>query len=345
MPQLLIDNFDVPGLWSARDALNAPSVEIALSATTDTHPFATDASSLRVDIQTGATGHLIRRTIPAVDLNSFDSLTLWHRADVAAAGDASDPLRVRLALGSAALPVGAPGNDWVRYLTADTANVWSYSVLALDDLPTAVRGAIQTIEFQIVTVSASHALHLDGLEAQVTSVAADIDAALLARLDAQLVLGGGPVPATIAPSVPPAPGQPAIRLVQYEAVRNEVRSNTGPRRTDFTETGHRLRPSPIPWDIYYRVEFVAADRADQAAMVDFVIGGLGHRMWLPVGNRALRLEQVDQVKPDDAVIDAPSLRYRVSAWIERGADLPVVPVGEVVIDTDLNTPARAAGGV
>lgn len=344
MPHLLLDNFDTPGLWSARDPGDNPSAEIVIGADTQPHPFAEDPDAVRLDIQSGATGHLIRRAIQATDLTGFDSLTLWHRSDVSAAGTSADPLRLRLALGSAALPIGAAGNDWVRYLTAERADVWAYSVLALDDLPNAIRGALTTIELQIAATDGAHSLHLDGLEAQTPRMVADVDAALVARLDAQLILGGLPVSAAIEPAAPVAVGQSAIRLVQYEATRNEKRAHTGLRRTDFTETGHRLRPSPIPWDLFYRIAFVSVDRAGQAAMVDFVINRLGHRNWLPVGNRALRIEQVEQVGPDDAMNDAPTLRYRVAAWFESGAATPVLPVGEVVVATDLNTPAAANGG-
>jgi hypothetical protein len=350
MPHLLLDNFDVPGVWIARDPANNPSAEIVVTADLQTHPFARDPSAIRVDIHAGATGHALRRVLAATDLSSHDDLTLWYRSDVAATAAPTDPVRLRLALGSAALPIGAVGNDWLRYLRTERAGVWAYGVFDLDDLPNAVRTALTTIELQVVATDGAHTIILDALEALTPRMVADTDAALLTRLDAQLALGGSPVPVVIAPDtappplLPPPPNRPSIRLVQYEATRNARRDHTGLRRTDFTETGHRLRPSPIPWDLFYRVEFISNNRSDQSAMLDFVIDRLGHREWLPVGNRAIRIEQVDQVTPDDALVDAPTLRYRVSAWEERGLSTPVLSVGGVRVNTDIKTPGTANGG-
>lgn len=344
MPHFLIDNFDNPGLWNALDPGDNPSVEITLSGDNQTHPFAVDDDSIRMQVQSNASGHLIRRTIPETDLTNFNDLTLWLHSDIAASGMASDPLRLRLSLGSAGLPIGAVGNDWVRYLTVDRADSWSYAVLALDDLPNAVRSALITIEIQVIATDDAHTIYFDALEANTPSMVLDVDSALLAQLDAQLLIGGVPVAAAIEPAAPPVANQPAIRIIQYEAMHNEMRGESGSRHTDFTETDFRVRNGSIPWDIFYHINFISDNRADQAIMVDFVINQLGHRSWLPVGNRSLRIEQVEQVKPDDALIDAPIFRYRVAAWSETiGETTTVLPVNEVTINTDLATPAN--GGV
>jgi len=340
VPHILLDDFAAPAAWLPRDPLDAPSAAIVPGAAAQTHPFATDPAALSLDILPGAAGHVARRALGPIDLTGVPSLTLWVHSDTALTGTAADLFRPRVALGSAALPIGAPGNDWVRYLPCERARSWSYAILALDDLDPLARGALDTIEIQIAATDGSHNLLFDGLEASAPQMIADLDAALLAVLDGQLVLGGGSVPAVVEATPPPA-NQPAIRLIQYEATRNERRAHTGLRRTDFTDSGHRLRPSPIPWDVFYRVEFIAATRTDRVAMEDFVIGLLGHRRWLPVGNRALRIEQVDPVTPDDALIDVTYLRYRVSAWSERGAPIAVEPVSTVEIETDI---LAGAGG-
>jgi hypothetical protein len=268
-----------------------------------------------------------------VDLATAEDITLWFHCDTLLTGTAADPFRPRIALGSAAMPIGAVGNDWERYLNCENAASWNYAVVSITDLPAPVRGALDTIELQIAATDGAHRLLLDGLEATAPAMVTDVDTALMALLDGQLVLSGTPVPAVIAPDAPAS--QPAIRLVQYEATRNENRDHTGLRKTDFTDAGHRLRPAPIPWDIFYRIEFDAAARADVTAMQDFVVETLRHRRWLPVGNRAFRIEQVDQVPPDDALIGAPYLRYRVSAWAEHGPAIDTVPVTTTQIDLDV----------
>ncbi len=340
MPNLSIDDFAIPAAWVPLDAANLPSAEIVATPSTTTHPFATDPAALSVDVLSGAAGHILQRSIPPVDLSAFDELTLWFRCDTALTGTPLDLFRPRIALGSAALPIGAPGNDWLRYLICEVGGGWSYALLALDDLDPLVRGALDTIEVQIAVTDGAHRLVLDGLAASASAMIADLDAALLARLDGQLVLPGGPVPAAIEPAPPPA-NQPAIRLIQYETERNERRAHDGLRPTDFTDTGHRLRPAPVPWDIFYRINFIADARAELAAMQDFVVTALGPRDWLPVGNRALRIEQVDQVGPDDALIDTPYLRYRASAWAEAGPPIIVEPVTATQIDMDIPAGAGA----
>lgn len=335
MPHFLLDNFDTPGLWDSHDPANNPSPEIVVNTDTLTHPFAEDATSLRIEIQAGAVGHLLRRTIAATDISSFNNLTFWYRSDVATTPAIDNRLRLRLALGSGALPIGAIGNEWARYFIAERANSWTYETFALDDLPNAISSALTTIEIQVAAITDAHTIHLDSLEVQAPQMIEDTDSALLARLDAQLILSGNPVPAVIAPDMPLAPVENIIRLVRYETTRNETRAYSGLRRTDFTDTGHRMRPSPIPWDLYYRFEFTSDSRTHQAAMMDFVINRLGHKSWLPIGNRAMRIEQIPQVMPDDALVDSPAIRYRVAAWNERGAAAPVRPTNEVLITTDL----------
>lgn len=277
--------------------------------------------------------------MPATDLSEFDDLTVWHRSDVGEMSHVGDGLRLRLALGSAALPIGAPGNDWGRYFIGARAGHWSYLTAALDDLPAAVRTALTTIELQVVsTDGAPHQVWLDGLEALAAQMVTDSDAALLTQLDGQLQLGGNAVPAVIVPDAPAGPAQPVIRLRPYETVRSTARWMTGSRRTDYTDAGHRLRPLPEAWDLFYAIECDAVTRAEQAAMVDFVVGRLGTVGWLPVGNRAFRIDQIDADEDAEDVLIAPHvLRYRIGAFAERAPMLPSVPVADLEIEADLQT--------
>lgn len=332
MPQLPLDQFDNAALWQAVDAANAPSGELALALEPDPHPHAADPNALRVDITGAATGHRIRRGLGPVDLTPFDRLTLWVRPDVVMRGKPDDPLRLRIRLGSAALPVGAVGNEWHRYLTAPVTGRWSYQSLDLADLAPAVRGAVDTIEIDVTSTLTAHAVRFDGMEARRSAPVADADTGLLALLSDVLQLGGAPVSARLAPD---AAAEPYIRLLQYNSLWGRRRSTSATITTDQTDTGSSQRPAPVPWDIFYRAEFIAATRAEQAAMLDFVIDRVGRSGWLALGNQAVRIDPLDAVEPDDGLRSDPVFRFRVSTWAEPASSgLPTIPVSEIVVSTD-----------
>lgn len=344
MPQLMLDTFDVLAAWAALDAALAASIEVTLAAAAVAHPFATTQDALEVVIGAGALGHRIRRSIPATDLTAFDRLTLWHLTDVAMNGQPGGALQLRVQLGSAALPLGDPGNLWHRYLVQEAADVWSYGVFTLADLPAAIRGAVTEIEIAVTgSNGADHRLTLDALAADLSRMASDVDQGLLFRLNGILQFGGNPVPAIIDPAPPPALNQPAIRLIPYEVTRNDRRAVSHLRRADVTDAGYVMSPAPQPWDLFYRVEFLADSRAAQVAMVDFVTSQLGSHSWLPIGNRSFRVEQIEPTRPDDQMADGPSLRYRVSAWADGlggSGGVAATPVADLQIATDL-VPAGA----
>lgn len=339
MPQLVLDAFDVLAVWTGLDAVLAPSGDVTLAAAPVAHPFATTQDAIEVGIGAGALGHRIRRSFPATDLTPFERLTLWHVTDVAMNGQPGGALQLRLQLGSVALPLGNPGNIWHRYLVQEAADVWSYGVFALADLPAAIRGAVTEIEITVTDSNgADHRLTLDALAADLPRMASDVDQGLLIRLNGILQFGGNPVPAFIDPAPPPPLGQPAIRLIPYEVTRNDRRAVTQLRRADVTDDGYLMSPAPHPWDLFYRVEFLADSRAAQVAMVDFVTTQLGPHSWLPIGNRSFRVEQIEPTRPDDQMADAPSLRYRVSAWADGAGGtgrIAAVPVADLQIATEL----------
>jgi len=335
LPSLLIDDFADETLWQALTPADAPSAAITLASDAGAPAIPSGGACLRVALAETAGGDRIERGFGPLDLDDFAELRFWVRAAAPATGAPDAPFRLSMRLGSAALAIGAAGNDWVRHLPAEPGRRWSLVRVALDDLAPAVRTAADRIALRAATVSASATVWLDDLRAAAPRMTTDVDAALLAALDGGLAIGGQPVAAVIDAPGATAPSAPWIRLVQYDAAYAERRGGQARRRADYTDAGHRIWPEPEPWDLHYRIDFVSTDRAEQAAMLDFTIATLGGRGILDVGGTGLRIERVPNVLPDDALSPAPLLRYRVAAWVERGAPLAVAPVAAVRLVTGL----------
>ena len=323
MPHLAIDRFDLAAPWQALTPALAPSAAITLVGDAIGHPMAQVAASLRATVLTGATGHRLRRALPAVDLTGFARLEFWMRCDRALTGRPEDPLRIRLRLGSAALSLNAIGNSWGRYLVGQAGAEWSFVTISLGDLPVAIRSAVSQIEFVVVaTDGAETRLWLDGLMAAAPQLTFDVDQALLQMLDGVLILGGNPVPGRVAPAVAP---NPYIRVTQYRARRARERDPVGFRRYERDDAGLLVWPAPEAWELTYLIEPLAITRAEIATMLDFVQGQFG-RQWLSVGNRVNRIEPSDMLVEGDEALTLPPLRYVVSAWSDAGVPRRELPV-------------------
>ena len=282
-----------------------------------------------------ATGHFLTRTIVPLNLSNLPELRFWFRATQPSDGSPDRPFRLRLQLGSAALPVGAVGNTWHRYLPVAQANGWQFVRVALDDLAPAVASAVNTLRFTCVNTTLAWTGWLDDLIAVRPEVIADVDAALLAQLNLVLNLGGTPVPAQVDLDGMADPTAPWIRIIHYEAAYSDLRTSTARPRTDFTDTGFRLRPEAVAYDLFYRIEAVADDRADQAAILEFVLDRLGHRRGLLVNGALLQLDRVPTPERLEEADSMVGLCYRVATLQERGTQQPVLPVQETRLTADL----------
>lgn len=335
MAWLLIDDLQSAAPWSAHRPDDTPSPELALVADTSEFRHLPDQSSGRVEASASSTGHYLRRALPALDLDDLDELRFWLRSGQPADGSPERPFRLRVELGSAALPVGAPGNEWRRLLPVEEAGRWQFVRLALDDLAPAVRGAAAELRLTVVDAAGGFTAWLDDLAACRPELLADVDTALLALLDGTLSIGGVPVPAEIAVPGAAAPGEPWLRLTPYDVAFSDLRTGARRPRTDFTDAGFRIRPESVAYDLAYRIEAVTSDRGEQAQILEFVLDVLGARRDLLVAGLPHPAERVAASPPEDAWNDAPVLRYRIQARRERGAPRHVLPVAETVLTTDL----------
>lgn len=342
LPFLTLDSFDAPLQWTALDAADAPSAQIVMSAVPQGHPQAVATGAMQVEISGGATGHRLERSLPATDLSAYTDLTFWARSDRVTGSDPGADYRLRLELGSAALPIGDPGNDWHRYVAPLGRDGWRYLRFLLEDLPAAVRTAVTTIAITVEATDGAHMLWLDALEAQARQPSSDAEAALLTLLDGQLNVGGSPVPAVVAPDVAAAPAEPFFRIEPLRSAPSPKRAMESGSYSDFDADGYRLRPAPEPWDLFYAVDCEAQTRAEAVQLHDFLLARFGGSGWLQSGNRAFRIDAVDGALAQPGV-EAPDHRrfLRIGAWIDRGAITAVVPANDVTLALAL----KPSGGV
>jgi hypothetical protein len=334
LPSTLIDDFGDHTLWDALQPGPMPSPEIVLDDDGAVHANLTNEASVRMEVSgAAADGHFVERVLGSVDLTSFNELRMWCRATVGADGSPDSPFLLRMEMGSAAMPIGSPGNDWHRLLPFAERNGWTFVRLALDDLDPLVAGAANAVRLTCVNTVASWTVWLDDLLACEPAMIADVNAALVGLLDGVLVIGA-PVPSHVHVPGAAEPSAPWIRLIQYDAAYSDLRTTSQRSRTDFTDLGFRLGPESVAYDLHYRVEPVTSDPAEHAEMVEFILDVLGHRRTILVNGIRLPLERIDPIHRD-AWSDLPVLRYRVSARQDRGSPQLVVPAQEIVLEADL----------
>lgn len=344
MPLLALDSFDAPLQWAALDPALAPSGEIALTPLNTAHPFAASTGAMEAQISSAAIGHRISLATPATDLNALEDLALWVRSASSLGTSPGADFLMRIELGSVAMPIGAPGNDWHRYVGPLSGQGWSYLRFALDDLPAAVRAAVTEIAIIVDAVSSSHTVVFDALEAQIRRTVDDLETSLLGLLDGQFLIGGVPVPAVIPPDAPANPANPFFRIEPIRSTPCHERAVETGSRSDFTDSGYRIRPTPEPWDYFYAIDAVASTRAQVAQMLDFLAFTLDQHGRLPIGNRALRMDPVDASVAQPAADIADNRHFiRVNAWVERGPSITVAPTQDFQINLEALEPVLADG--
>lgn len=338
MAELVLDSMADAAPWAAVEPDGATrSAAIACAVDISVHHLGDDRSSLRIVGTTGADRHRLLRTIPAVDLRHFDELRLAIRGDRSAGGRDGQPFFLELRLGSAAAPPDAPSNPWHRLLPV-AGDAWTLARLALSDLPDVARGAIERIQLRCVDAQAGFRVLIDDLAAVRHEPSVDVDAALIRRLHNRVTLNGQPVPAQVHVAGAALPSsRPLILVHPYAARLAEQRRVGGESEGDYRADGYSLRPAAFPWDLYYAVEALAADRGGQAALIDFVLGALPPRGTLPVCGFAL---PCDNVAPGEAVTGSGFasrrllLHYRVATWQESGQPRSVRPAETVRVEID-----------
>ena len=342
MPVQTLPNVDLLAGWQALQADGVtPSTTLTIAQDTTTATPSGDTRSVRIDLTTGSLNHIARRSGVAQDLSQHDELRLVAGTD----GPVAHPPVLELRLGSAALPIGAPGNTWHRRLPP-MAGGWELVRFSLDDLPAAVRGALTVMELRCVNDASHIRLRIDEALAVRSAVVFDTEQALLNRLHNRFVLNAAPVPAllTVAGAVLPASPWPCIVIMSLALRLAQERSTGQSRRCDFTSTGYRLRPAPAAYEIIFGLEPLAATRGEQAAITDWLLFALPVQSTLRVGGQDLSFEQLTDspLRFEVPFVRVPRqwLTCRVWAWKETGPTTPVRPTQDLITKVDWKEPVN-----
>ena len=312
---------------------STPSGEVAVAGETEFVGYGPDGHSLRVTATALADGHLVRRTLPAVDIAGNTELRLSVRAGAGTPADRPF-LPLALRLGSAARPLTDPANTWHRLLPIHASGAWETVRMSLDDL--ALGGPLTQVELRCVAGGRAFAVYLDDLVAVRPQPIADADRGLLDRL-AGIEVGGAPVTVAVRAGDEAVPDGPALDVVQFDVRYAGRRVSDVARPSDHTEHGHRLIAPGDPYDIDYAVTPVAADRAQQAALLEAVLDRLAPVDELIVDGATLPVELV-HVPGYERIGGAPGpvpvLLYRVGVRRSPTAGPSVAAVQTVNVRTE-----------
>lgn len=326
---LLIDTMQSAAPWTplSPDGITPSS---ALSVTTDaaTPTPSGDGRSLVATRAAPSLNHRIRRNIAPIDLTAWPELRITLQADIATGTRPDSPFFLELRLGSAAAPIGAPGNDWHRRLPIGRADAWEAPRLSLADLPAPIRGAATQVELRCVADTPFSA-RIDELAAAQPSFPGDIDDALLALLGNRVMIDGAPVAAQVMPAGgAPSAERPLILIQPYALRPASTRDPVDGGPSDFTADGAmRLRPQSDPFELDYAIEALAANRADQTRLIDYLIGALPRQGTLRSGGSTFQIEWI--AAPDghrSFAVERQLIHLRLTAWRERGIPALVKPV-------------------
>ena len=322
MSHLVVDDLTDLTPWSARAPNGSASTAIAIARGAASR---LGGQTMRVEVGPDALGHRVERALASLVLSRFDDVELWARCDRAADGSEAKPFFVDVQLGSAALAIGANGNQWHRLIPIAVPGTWQAVPLALDDLPAGVRGSVSQIRLTCVDAGAPFALELDRITALRPELLADVDAALVDRIGGRLEVRNTAVPAVVLPG--DAPPEPFFRITSYGVRPAPERSPSSGMRTDYTGQGFSIRPPSVPFDLMYAVDAVAADRADAAALLQFVYSELTPVGVLDVAGRPVTIEWIEAPQLARTDIAAqPTVYLKVStAQRATAAREPAVP--------------------
>lgn len=351
LPSLALDPFSTLAAWQALAADGVtPSTAMALSANAALDTPSGDHQSLSLSASSAALGHMARCSFAPVDLSPYDELRLVMRASRAAPAQSSTgtatAFYLELHLGSAALPTTAAANLWHRRLPFNGADTWDTLRISLDDLPAAVRGALSVAELRCIDASQPFVASIDEAMAVRPSMLVDVEAALQARLHQKVSVAGTPVPAVVTVAGNDLPGTlPTIAIVPLDARSALERSAGSGQRCDFVQDGYRVRAGAQTYELDYGIEVLAATRAAQAAVLDFLLGALPPYGLLRVAGTSLAIEAMAAAPPLQVLLGVPTPRqrlyYRVWAWQDQAATQSVRPTKTVVLPVDWREVAHA----
>lgn len=342
MAQLLLDNMDNASAWDGFEADGTtPSAELTLSDDTTRTRFDPSGTSGLISASVNAAGHMLRRPLADLDLTDYDQLHLSIFANRRANGSSTHPFYLEVRLASAGMDFSDPGNTWLRYIPVIHTDRWESVRLSLDDLPPAVRTAVNLLQIRCVDATVAFNCNLDHILAVRDEMLGDVDSALYERLHNQFTLNSVPVPGIlyIAGSSPPA-NKPYILITHYSIRFSGDRACSTRVFGDFNAEGYRIRPQAYAYDVFYTVEVSADDRHDEAAVLEFVLQAMPPSGELIINGNPVPFELITPPPQDGLTgfpVDRPLIHYKVAVRQEVGAYQVVRPVDQVVTVVDIET--------
>ena len=337
MSQVLLDGMDEAPAWSALgpDGVT-PSTAIQLTNDPTDSRYGADSTSGRLTASTGALNHRLQRTIPATNLSNLDEIRLWFKSNRRSDGSDSYPFYLQFRLASDAMKFDHPANQWARYFPVSQTRDWEMIRFTLGDLPAGVRTALTSMQLRITNAGASLACHLDTVLAVREQALADVEAALVARLDQKVSVNGTGVPALVFdPDDDAAPALPHIRITPADIQWAGERTMVAPARGDYTDHGFQLRPPPTGLTLLYDVDVYAAGRAIKSRIFEFILSALAPRTELIVNGAPLTLELIPTPPPTLLPLqrlDRTPIRFRVTTWQQSAPPQMVVrPYTDVLV--------------
>ena len=314
----LIDAMDSAARWKAlAPDLATPSTEITLSDDHTLFQFGDDQTSGRIQATNQSKGHVLRRNLDDLDLTGFDEVRLWARSDRVADTSGAAPFFLEMKFASAGMGFGDPQNTWRRPLPFFQPGSWEFIRFSVADLPAQIRGAASGVQLKVINSPQPFTCNLDTCLAVKEEMLTDIERELLARTHQKVEINGTALTAVIFnPDVAP-PALPYIRVTPYDVELNEQRSVVATLRMDYTETGFRVLPQRIGYDVFYDFEAYAADRQAKTRVYEYLLRRFAPRSELVVNGVPLIIEyvastQADYVTPER--VDRTILRFKVQTW-------------------------------
>jgi hypothetical protein len=326
--------------WTALAADGTtPSTALTLANETVQVRFGTDKTSGRLKATTDALNHTLQRSLLNLDLMQFDDIRLSLKSNRLADNSPMRPFYLEVRLASAAMGLNNPANTWRRFLPVTQRDSWDLVRLDLNNLPPLVRGAVNLIQFRCTDASTPFVCFLDDLLAVHEEMIVDVDAALVARLNDILTIGGNPVPAVMHPANGALnQNPPYFEITHYDIVHSRERTRATRARVDFTDDRYSLRPPSNAYELYYQITAEADDRPAQSQMLEFLLRSLPPSGDLPVNGLPLPIESI-AVPPFDQVGKLQTnnipLFYKISTRQEVGTADLVTAAKIVIIAGDL----------
>jgi hypothetical protein len=319
MSSVRLDGFSAP--WAPD-----PSGLWTLTATPPAGAFEGAGPGMRIVAAAGVPAdpapYAEQHFAPALDLRGAHEIRLWLRSTRPADGSPGRPFY--LSFEATTDPPG-PHPQWHRLLPVSRADAWELHRLWLGDMPPALRAAVGFLRLRSLDPTVAFRADLAELLAVRPEPIADVDAALLERLDGVYAVRVAGVPTSVpavvdVPEAAANPAAPYLLVTPWSVLQVGRRGGATELVDNYVETGACIRPAPFALQLEYRLDAVVQDRAQKTVLLEGALADLALRR-LVVANVPLELVPFQPPAEEIADLVAPGrtpLFYRLVTDMEAG---------------------------